>query len=135
MKRLSAIAILLVLASSAARADECLDKATTQVELNGCAGKALEAADAALNEAYQAILKRLGDDAEKRKLLVGAEKAWLSFRDAECAFSSSSSVGGSIHPMIFAECLTTVTEKRLADLTAYLHCEEGDLSCPVPAGQ
>ncbi len=134
MKRIRAIAILLVLTSPAARADECLDKADTQVEMNDCAGKALKAADAALNKAYQEILKRLGDDADAKKLLVGAEKAWLAFRDAECAFSSSSSVGGSIHPMIFAECLTVMTERRVADLTAYLHCEEGDLSCPVPAG-
>ena len=66
-----------------------------------------------------------------KTLLVAAQKAWIGFRDAECAFAVSSTEGGTIYPMEFTLCEQDLTEKRTAALKAYLHCEEGDLSCPV----
>lgn len=37
--------------------------------------------------------------------------------------------------MLLAGCLAELTEARAAQLDAYLACEEGDLSCPVPPPQ
>jgi hypothetical protein len=35
--------------------------------------------------------------------------------------------------MLRLQCLDALTAKRVEDFKVYLKCEEGDLSCPVPA--
>lgn len=127
------IALLLFWAvpAPAAHAQDCGD-AATQSELNACAGAALKRADGELNTLYGEARRRLKDDAEAGKLLVAAERAWIAFRDAECAFQASASAGGSIYPMLLGQCREALTRKRADDLRAYLACEEGDLSCPIP---
>ena len=98
-----------------------------------CADQAFKKADAELNAVYKQITSRLKDNPDAAKLLVTAQKSWVNFRDAECAFSTSSAAQGSIYPMLVAQCRDTLTRKRVVELKAYLHCEEGDMSCPVPA--
>ena len=56
----------------------------------------------------------------------------IALRDADCAFLSSSTHGGSVQPMINSQCLTDKTTEREAFLASLLQCEEGDLSCPLP---
>lgn len=55
-------------------------------------------------------------------------------RDADCAFISSATEGGSVQPMINNQCLHDKTVEREAWLASLLQCEEGDLSCPLPPG-
>jgi uncharacterized protein YecT (DUF1311 family) len=111
---------------------KCNDQ-SNQMELDICADQEFKGADAALNKAYAEIQKRLAEDADGKKRLVTAQKAWIGFRDAECDFQTYLSKDGSIHPMLVSECLTAVTRKRTEELKVYLNCEEGDLTCPVPA--
>ena len=113
-------------------ADTC-DNAATQSDLTACYGAAFKAADKELNATYRQIEGRLGDDPDAKKLLVAAERAWIAFRDAECAFSASGAEGGTIYPMTVSSCQTDLTTARTKDLTAFLHCQEGDSGCPVPA--
>lgn len=112
-------------------ADDC-DNASDQATLNECADKAYKTSDRQLNELYGEIKQRLADDSGKKKLWVAGQQAWIAFRDAECEFSSSGVKGGSAYPMILTICLDGLTKKRIEDFNAYLACEEGDLSCPVP---
>jgi uncharacterized protein YecT (DUF1311 family) len=116
----------------AALAANCNDS-SNQMQLDVCADQDFKAADKALNAAYQEIAKRLSQDAEGKKRLVVAQKAWIGFRDAECAFQTGNSIDGSIYPMLVSICKTTLTKKRTLDLKAYLKCGEGDTLCPVPA--
>jgi hypothetical protein len=37
--------------------------------------------------------------------------------------------------MIFSLCRDSLTQARSKDFESYLHCQEGDLSCPVPAAR
>jgi uncharacterized protein YecT (DUF1311 family) len=124
----------MVMSLQAASADECLDKAKTQTDINACADKSYKAADAELNKLYKQIDQRLGDDTDSKKRFVAAQRSWVAFRDAECTFATSRSEGGSIYPMVNAACLGALTTKRVADFRHYLSCKEGDLDCPVPAG-
>lgn len=117
--------------SMPALADECADP-QDQTTMNICAGKEFEAADKALNAAYREIVGRIGDDHETRASLTAAQRAWIAFRDGECAFQAKSVEGGSIYPLIVADCKTALTEARTGQFKAYLDCEEGDMSCPVP---
>jgi uncharacterized protein YecT (DUF1311 family) len=131
VRTLSAV-ILFLVAPHAAAAMDCADQ--TQLGLNKCADAEFQRADKALNDSYRAALGRLaGDDyAKQRQLLRVAEQAWVAFRDAECRFAVSSTENGSIYPMENLICLTEETLKRTRTIDSYLHCEEGDLSCPVP---
>jgi uncharacterized protein YecT (DUF1311 family) len=130
MRRISILAYAWLSLSASAFAADCEDQ--TQTGLNRCADAAYRKADAALNAVYAEIMRRLKGDIATKQLLIGAQKAWLGFRDAECAFANAADAGGSIYPMIHAECLERLTKARAADLRAYLKCGEGDLGCPVP---
>lgn len=69
---------------SAALATECADQ--TQSGLNQCADANFKRADQELKGAYADIIRRLGKDESSKQALIGAEKAWVAFRDAECRF-------------------------------------------------
>jgi uncharacterized protein YecT (DUF1311 family) len=127
------VAFWLVLAASTspAGAQDC-DAAEDQAMMNLCADRDYKAADAKLNAQYREITARLADDKAAREKLVKAQRSWIAFRDAECAFAASGVEGGSVYPMILGYCLAGLTQARSEDLAGYLSCEEGDLSCPVP---
>ena len=132
MRLMVAAAVAAMIAGGpAAEAKDCGDE-TTQGAMNKCVADQLKAADVTLNEAYQQIIHRLGDDAGTVKLLREAQRAWVDFRDKHCAFASSGVDGGSVYPFIHDSCLAEITEARNRQLDTFLHCEEGDLSCPVP---
>jgi uncharacterized protein YecT (DUF1311 family) len=101
--------------------------AQSQMELNQQAGAELRKSDERLNTVYKALLAKVSE-AGKTKLQT-AQQAWLRFRDQECEFETMGTVGGSIHSMIVAGCLTRLTDQRVKDLEAQLNCKEGDLSC------
>ena len=128
MKRLMIAAGALLL-SSIAQADECAN-ASTQTEMNTCTAQQYQAADKTLNQTYQTAIKRA--EAPQRELLKKAQQAWIALRDADCAFISSGTEGGSIQPMIVNQCLADKTNEREAYLATLMQCEEGDLSCPLP---
>jgi uncharacterized protein YecT (DUF1311 family) len=101
--------------------------AQSQMELNAQAGSALQKSDAQLNAVYNKLRAKISDAGKKS--LQTAQQSWLRFRDQECEFETMGTVGGSIHSMIVAICLTRLTDQRIKDLEAQLNCKEGDLSC------
>ncbi len=117
--------------SAPARALDC-DNATDQASLNYCAGRAYNEADNRLNDLYRVLKERLRAEPNRLARLVSAQRAWIGFRDLECAFAASSVEGGSAHSMANADCLRARTEQRIEALKAYESCEEGDMTCPVP---
>ena len=102
MRLFATVFLMMLPAVPAAYADECADQ--TQSGLDRCAQAAYDKSDGALNRSYKEIVRRLKDDAATTKLLVTAQKAWIAYRDAECAFSSSANAGGSIYPMVVSNC-------------------------------
>ncbi|MEW5560108.1 lysozyme inhibitor LprI family protein [Enterobacter asburiae] len=118
-----------LLFSTAALADDC-GNAGNQIDINTCAANQLKAADGRLNNAYGTAMKRAPQ--ATKALLKTAQQKWIALRDADCALISSGTEGGSIQPMIHAQCLTDKTVERTAWLESLLNCEEGDLSCPLP---
>jgi uncharacterized protein YecT (DUF1311 family) len=118
-----------------AHADDCMDKASSQADMNECADISYKASNATLNKLYAQIQQRLKDDPDTRKLLLATQRAWIAYRDAECNFAASATSGGSAYPMIAELCLDGMTQKRIGDLKSYLDCKEGDMACPVPTGK
>ena len=125
------LALAPVLFTSMAFAVDC-DNATDQATMNQCAAQQNAAADKELNALYQQITTRLKAEPERKKLLVGAQRAWVTFRDAECKFSASGVEGGSVYPLIYSSCTTDLTKARVQTFRNYLQCQEGDVGCPVP---
>ncbi|WP_352606945.1 lysozyme inhibitor LprI family protein [Mesorhizobium sp. M0488] len=132
---LATLILAVPLFAGAARADDCAN-AQDQTTMNECAGKAFEAADKKLNNAYKQIEGRLKGDAASKKLLVDAQRAWVAFRDAECSFQGGPrDAAGSMYPMVVFGCQETLTDIRLKDFQRYLDCKDADTDCPVPAAQ
>ncbi|WP_352608486.1 lysozyme inhibitor LprI family protein [Mesorhizobium sp. M0047] len=122
-------------AGTARAADDCAN-AQDQATMNACAGKAFDAADKKLNDAYRQIEGRLKDNAAAKRLLVDAQRAWVAFRDAECNFQGGPPAdAGSMYPMVVASCQASLTNNRLKDLQGYLNCKDADTDCPVPAAR
>lgn len=101
-------------------------KAVTQMDMNQCALRDFEAADKRLNAIYRRVVAAQEGDGAKLKT---AQRAWIAFRDAECAFETAESEGGSIHPMEFSMCLTKVTKARSKELEDYLACQKDAAKC------
>ncbi|HJR05688.1 MAG TPA: lysozyme inhibitor LprI family protein [Pyrinomonadaceae bacterium] len=90
----------------------------TQFELNQCAARARDKADAELNKVYRELMKDAGTT--ERAKLRAAQLAWLKFRDAHCDYESVGNKGGSIYPMVVSFCLAGVTNARVKQLQEIL---------------
>ncbi|MHC8327953.1 lysozyme inhibitor LprI family protein [Pseudomonas sp. LB1P83] len=126
------LALTPLLFSTVVHAADC-DNATDQATMNQCAAQQQhKAADKELNALYQQITNRLKSNPDSKKLLLGAQRTWIAFRDAECKFSASAVEGGSVYPLVYSNCVTELTKARVETFKNYLKCQEGDMSCPVP---
>jgi len=124
---LASVCLLLLATAPAAFAQDCDRNDDSQSMLNICADADYQAADAKLNAAYKNIVS--SNDQASNKLLQTAQRAWIAFRDAECAYTTADSEGGSIHPMEVSECLTTLTNDRIKQLTSGANCKLSDPGC------
>ncbi len=126
MKRLLIMAILAF--PSQAFAEMC-DDPQTQSDVNYCANYHFETADGELNDVYGRLKQGYARYTEAKSALVAAQRAWVSFRDAECKQDEVAVDGGSAASMIILDCRTKLTEARTEQLQNRLLCKEGDLSC------
>ncbi len=91
---------------------------TVQADLSKCATANLAAADAALNAVYRRLMAQQDNKASKDRL-TDVERAWLAYRDRECAFEvGPQHDGGSIWPMEMSNCLEQKTADRIRELKA-----------------
>jgi len=76
-------------------------------------------ADAAMNVQYRATVAavkrraaRAGRGDGGQAALLAAQRAWLRYRDAECAPANNPFQGGSAEPMAADQCLSALTRQR-----------------------
>ncbi|MCA8292578.1 lysozyme inhibitor LprI family protein [Burkholderia sp. AU30198] len=132
--KLAPVALLLaVLATRDAHAAPDCANPQDQRAMNECASRGYARADAELNRRYRALQRRLKGDRDGARKLTEAQRAWIAFRDTECAFQTIGVAGGSAEPLARAACLEETTQSRSAALQRYLDCREGDTNCPVAA--
>lgn len=109
---------LLALAGPAAGSDPGAEptcaEATTTAQMIDCAGAHFETADRELNQVYQSLLSRLGE--QQRAALRAAQRAWVAFRDAEARFAASVAEGGSLAGVIELAEKAALTEARIKAL-------------------
>ncbi|MDX8531433.1 lysozyme inhibitor LprI family protein [Mesorhizobium sp. VK25A] len=125
------LAMLLTTPAARAAAVDCA-AAKTQADLATCTAANAASADAGLNAVYKALAGRLAPADLKR--LRDAQRAWIPFRDKECAFRTQPYADGSVYSTLVETCKAEVTKVRLAQLQHQLQCPEGDLSCVPQSG-
>ena len=90
--------------------------ARTQLELNQCFGEEFRKADAQLKNIYSRLVEHRQVAAVEK--LKAAQKVWTQYRDLHCEAARDEYEGGSISPMVFAQCMTTTTRHRIEELNA-----------------
>lgn len=87
-----------------------------QQAMNLCAEQRYARADAALNRTYSRNLKAQPDDAARQRLR-DAQRAWISYRDKDCAVEAGPrETAGSIWPLQYYGCLERHTTRRTMEL-------------------
>ena len=118
----------------------CVETPASQRQMNDCAAFEYQQADAQLNRVYRKALQYMTDDLTRARQennqqqikyeetaiasLKETERTWLSYRDIQCKAAAQQYEGGSMAPMIYSQCLKTLTEHRTADLKSIY--EDGD---------
>jgi uncharacterized protein YecT (DUF1311 family) len=105
---------------------QCLDKNSSNLGMKQCTGDAYVSADALLNKTYRNILIDIKKPAaikilklaqiEKRKRLVEAERAWITYRDSECKMQGIDMLGGTGESLIIGGCYYQLTVDRVKDI-------------------
>ena len=125
MKPIHLLPLLLLACGSAVAAPDCGSE-NTPTEMNACAAQEFRAADAELNEAYRAIVKRHAGDALFLKKLKASQRLWIQLRDADLEAQFPLAPGqsaqveyGSIYPLEYANAKTELTRERTRYLLAH----------------
>ncbi len=96
----------------------------TQMEMTYCEEQEFGAADQILNAEYQKarkVMKKWDAGAEAgskgaEDALVKAQRAWVAYRDAQCASYGYQAHGGTMEPQLIYGCQADLTRKRTAEL-------------------
>jgi uncharacterized protein YecT (DUF1311 family) len=137
-----AFAAALVSAAEAAPPLNCKDP-QSNLEMKMCAQQDFQRADAELNKVYaeavagaRAQNQALRDNPGNEKapdsvvLLRKAQRAWIAFRDANCAYEYQIYYGGSHASLAYSLCQVTMTKARIAELKAQTHPDEESAEQP-----
>jgi uncharacterized protein YecT (DUF1311 family) len=84
--------------------------------MNQCADATLRTADQTLNRRYQTALQNARDE-EGRAKLRAAQRAWIPYRDAHCAWEADAARGGSLAPLLVLSCLEAMTGVRALEIS------------------
>jgi uncharacterized protein YecT (DUF1311 family) len=130
----AAFALLLATAAPAAAQDEVdCNNQMAQQDMNYCAAKDYEAADAELNTIWKqarGVAKdldaELSDDLKGAdKTLLAGQRGWIAYRDGQCELAGFEARGGSMEPMLVSGCLADLTRKRTKELKQFITGGEG----------
>jgi uncharacterized protein YecT (DUF1311 family) len=110
--------LTLPIAGIAKNSNDCLDKASTTVDMRACLVKELKNLNVQLNLTYKELRKELPSEGQNE--LKKAQKAWVQFRETECDFSAFSEQPGSIVPLIINSCYIDMTKERIKQLNDYI---------------
>ena len=124
--RLSFVATL-ALASLIASAGEDCGTMENELKIANCAESNFKEADAALNSVYGKLIKLLAEPSHLRT----AQRAWITFRDADCKHMTQGEFGSRIGFSWYYSCIEQKTRARTEELQKYLGDVQSECSqCP-----
>jgi len=107
--------------------------ALNQTDMNQCFCDEYRKSDAELNRVYQQLLKANQDDPVRTEKVKAAQRAWITFRDAQMeAFYPTTGEDpkltyGSVYHMCYCLDEKALTEDRIRQMKAILNSKEGDV--------
>jgi uncharacterized protein YecT (DUF1311 family) len=123
-------ALLSLLAACPAFAQDDIDCTSpmAQQDMNYCAEKDFEAADAELNAVWKEARKAAkaidaeqpGDLKGADKALLAAQRGWIAYRDGQCELAGFEARGGSMEPMLVSGCKAELTRARTKELKDFI---------------
>ncbi len=130
MMRGSGLAFAVVVASwsgaALAQSRDCSDP-QNQMEMNFCAKQDWQAQDARLNVEYKRAMTRAkafdadgSSDDSAVAALKTAQRAWIPFRDGNCAAEAFAMKGGTAEPLMYFGCMAAMTATRADELAQWL---------------
>jgi len=100
-------------------ADACDDPMLGTAGRSECYDGQYKKEDAELNLVYRQVMSHL-DSKSQRDALKTAQRAWISYRDKECAFDAARYEGGTEMNVVLPACLYRETGLRTDALRDYL---------------
>ena len=95
-------------------------------DIEHCASISLDKTEKKLNLAYQKLVKDLSQPnneyenfTEYKKKLLAAQRAWISFREADCAAQYEMHRPGTIRNSIYLACKEERAKQRIKELRNY----------------
>ena len=103
------------------------DDPQVQQEMNYCMHLEYLEADRLLNEEWAGVVAAMklrdenydstyDDRPGYYETLLAGQRAWLQYRDAQCAVEGYWARGGSLEPLLVSSCLRSLTELRTEEL-------------------
>ncbi|RYZ64127.1 MAG: DUF1311 domain-containing protein [Proteobacteria bacterium] len=87
----------------------------TTFDMQHCAAHDLRVADAEMSMRYNNLRGRLGGAARQR--LLAEQRTWLKARDRQCIAKGKASGGGTMAPVVVAQCWIDMTKQRSVALS------------------
>jgi uncharacterized protein YecT (DUF1311 family) len=114
----------------AAAASNCGDK-PSQTAMTMCQADVSDRADAEMNRVWKQVYAQMQrsdrdepstarSDLGFAPALLASQRAWLTYRDAECQIESYEWKGGSMQPFTYNQCMTSLTQERTRQLRAII---------------
>lgn len=109
--------VLLLMMSAVSKAEEVnCDNAFTTYDMNVCAGRDMEQADAKLDKYLTAAKERYVDEPDVVASLDKSQQAWLTYRQIYCDGIYDLWSDGTIRGVMFASCVIALTEQHTHQL-------------------
>ena len=111
----------------------CMDSANgVTINMLDCIDAETKRQDMRLNKAYRNVINELSS--ERKKQLQTAQRAWISYRDANCQFYADPE-GGSLARVSASDCFMSMTASRSKELEGMSDQEAPAAAAPSPQRQ
>lgn len=122
---LAGMAVMPVAHGASAPEQDCGNAANT-LEINACLQKQQAQTEAQLNQVYREVLAQIsaesaqpGSPAQMKQQFIGAQRAWISFREKDCQAVYTFWSQGTIRNAMYLGCMRSRAEQRIKELQEY----------------
>ncbi|WP_332776597.1 lysozyme inhibitor LprI family protein [Polaromonas sp.] len=115
--------------TSGVYAGELCGPTGSSIQDTACSQRKLDVAERQLNERYKQLLSELDEITKENPVrlenlkpkLIAAQRAWVSFRQAECSAIQVWYTNGSLQTALYNNCMRSHAERRIEELNSFMN--------------